>query len=441
VWKSDCENKYEGEWENGQGSGTITGPNDEEYEGDWLDGWPTHGKGTFTGQDKNTYMPDEGEWRGGAGEGSIVHKTGATFWGSWEGREPLEGRGKWISESGQVFEGNWSEGEGMGMISSDDGEVVFEGEWRGEIPFKGKGAWRDKDGNMYEGDWRNGILYRKDLSKVGGELSMTEGETEAEEDGAASEHSASASQSPSVASAALSKASSKDAGKAPSRLALVPGIKPKAGHRLVTGRRFEGEWREGKPWTGLGMFRGQMGHVFDGTWKKGRPFEGKGAFLSEEGWVLDGEIRNGRVVQATGKWRDTEPLPNIPDDEQPFDGRVFEGEWKDGVPFSGKGEWWDGHNHIYRGEWASLEGAGTVECLAIPEVSDGGEYIGKWRGGLPLSGDGYWVDLDGYTFDGTWNNASPYTGSGEWNYADNLYSGKWEEGKGAERRRERRENR
>ena len=433
VWKSDCENKYEGEWENGQGSGTITGPNDEEYEGDWLDGWPTHGKGTFTGQDKNTYMPDEGEWRGGAGEGSIVHKTGATFWGSWEGREPLEGRGKWISESGQVFEGNWSEGEGMGMISSDDGEVVFEGEWRGEIPFKGKGAWRDKDGNMYEGDWRNGILYRKDLSKVGGELSMTEGETEAEEDGAASEHSASASQSPSVASAALSKASSKDAGKAPSRLALVPGIKPKAGHRLVTGRRFEGEWREGKPWTGLGMFRGQMGHVFDGTWKKGRPFEGKGAFLSEEGWVLDGEIRNGRVVQATGKWRDTEPLPNIPDDEQPFDGRVFEGEWKDGVPFSGKGEWWDGHNHIYRGEWASLEGAGTVECLAIPEVSDGGEYIGKWRGGLPLSGDGYWVDLDGYTFDGTWNNASPYTGSGEWNYADNLYSGKWEEGKGAGR--------
>ena len=76
----------------------------------------------------------------------------------------------------QVFEGNWFEGEGMGMISSDDGEIVFEGEWRGETPFKGKGSWRDMDGNVYEGDWRNGILYGKDLSgmsklNVGNDLS------------------------------------------------------------------------------------------------------------------------------------------------------------------------------------------------------------------------------------------------------------------------------
>ena len=69
------------------------GPNEEVYEGDWLESWPTHGKGTFTGDDGNTYNPDEGEWKGGAGEGSIVHKTGATFWGSWDGRDPVEGRG------------------------------------------------------------------------------------------------------------------------------------------------------------------------------------------------------------------------------------------------------------------------------------------------------------------------------------------------------------
>jgi hypothetical protein len=432
TWKSECENVHEGTWENGKGSGKIMGPKEELYEGDWLDGWPTHGKGTFTGDDGNTYMPDEGEWRAGAGEGSIVNKNGATFWGSWEGREPIEGRGKWLNKRGQVFEGNWSEGEGMGMISSDDGEIVFEGEWRGETPFKGKGSWRDTDGNVYEGDWRNGILYGKDLSQlnklsIGNDLSkMVIG---ADDDGDESTASG-------PAQSALSKTSSAGADTPTEhrkKPVLTAGIKPKAGHRLVTGRRFEGEWRDGKPWTGLGMFRGQMGHVFDGTWKKGRPFEGKGAWMSEEGWVIDGEIRSGRVVQATGKWRCTLPIAYTDGTEDNFDGRVFEGEYKDGVPFSGKGEWWDGHNHIYSGEWASLEGAGTIDMLDISAVTSSGEYIGKWRGGLPLSGEGIWVDLDGYTFTGSWNNASPYTGQGEWNYADNVYNGRWEEGKGAGR--------
>ena len=427
TWKSDAENVYEGIWENGKGTGTIMGPNEEEYKGDWLDGWPTHGKGTFSGDDGNTYVPDEGEWRAGAGEGSIVHKTGATFWGSWDGREPIEGRGKWLNKRGQVFEGNWSEGEGMGMISSDDGEIVFEGEWRGETPFKGKGSWRDTDGNVYEGDWRNGILYGKDLSRlnqlnVGNDLSkMTIGGDDDDD-----ARSSATAESAGVPSSSVSKEATKG-------LAMTGGVKPKAGHRLVTGRRFEGEWRDGKPWTGLGMFRGQMGHVFDGTWKKGRPFEGKGAWMSEEGWVIDGEIRNGRVVVANGKWRDTMPIPYADGTAESFDGRTFEGEWKDGVPFNGKGEWWDGHNHIYSGEWASLEGAGTIEMVDISEVTSSGEYVGKWRGGLPLSGDGLWVDLDGYTFTGTWNNASPYSGQGEWNYADNVYNGRWEEGKGAGR--------
>ena len=106
---------------------------------------------------------------------------------------------------------------------------------------------------------------------------------------------------------------------------LTAAVKPKAGHRLVTGRRFEGEWRDGKPWTGLGMFSGQMGHVFDGTWKKGRPFEGKGQWMSEEGWLIDGEIRNGRVVQAKGKWRCTLPIEYSDGPHEDFDGRVFEG--------------------------------------------------------------------------------------------------------------------
>jgi hypothetical protein len=420
-WQSECGNIYEGTWENGKGSGTIVGLNAESYEGEWLDGWPTHGKGQFTANDENTYTPDEGTWSGGAAEGSIVHKNGATYWGSWEGHNPVEGRGKWVNRRGQLFEGNWSDGEGMGMIQSDDGEVSFEGEWKNEMPHRGKGSWRDTDGNVYEGEWRNGILYGKDLTRisVGNDLSKME-------IGVDSNH---------VQSKQVSEADSHEANSIASvsahGLAMVAKVKPKPGHRLVTGRQFEGEWRNGKPYTGLGMFRGHMGHVFDGSWNKGRPHEGKGAWLSEEGWIFDGEIRNGRVVQATGKWRCVLPLPN--EEEESFDGRVFEGEWRDGVPYSGKGDWWDGHNHIYKGEWASLEGAGSIVMLPVPDVTEGGEFVGKWRGGLPLAGDGLWVDLDGYVYKGSWSKALPLDGQGEWNFADNVYNGRWEEGKGAGR--------
>ena len=129
-WRSESENIYEGNWENGKGSGKILGANDEFYEGEWLAGWPTHGKGVYSDAEGNTYTPDGGTWSGGSGEGSIVHTSGVEFWGTWDGQNPVEGRGKWVNSRGQTFEGNWANGEGMGMIQSDDGEVTFEGEVR-----------------------------------------------------------------------------------------------------------------------------------------------------------------------------------------------------------------------------------------------------------------------------------------------------------------------
>ena len=59
------------------------------------------------------------------------------------------------------------------------------------------------------------------------------------------------------------------------KVEIQAAIKPKAGHRLVTGRQFEGEWRDSAPWSGLGMWRGRMAHVFDGNWRNGRPYEGE----------------------------------------------------------------------------------------------------------------------------------------------------------------------
>ena len=55
-----------------------------------------------------------------------------------------------ITPAGSPLQGNWSGGVGMGMISSEDGGVVYEGEWRGGMPYKGTGAWRDTDDKVYE---------------------------------------------------------------------------------------------------------------------------------------------------------------------------------------------------------------------------------------------------------------------------------------------------
>eukprot|EP01052_Picozoa_sp_SAG31_P029899 SAG31_NODE_3015_length_4786_cov_2.418818_3_plen_870_part_00 len=331
----------------------------------------------------------------------------------------------------QTLEGNWSAGVGMGMISSDDGTVVFEGEWRQGIPYKGKGAWRDTDEKVYEGEWRNGILYGKDLSRVGlrvgNDLASMEVGTDAEDTGSVS---ASDDDQTDVATSKVQDSTRKQIITAQ----VQSQIKPKAGHRLVTGRQFEGQWRNSAPWSGLGMWRGRMAHVFDGMWRDGRPHEGKGAWMSQEGWVFDGELRNGRVVVGAGKWRDVMELQYPPDPALvSADGRVFEGEWRDGVPYNGKGLWWDGHNHIYDGEWGALEGRGRIIICPIPDVTDGGIFEGKWRGGLPLSGSGMWTDLDGYVYEGEWRDAMPQTGQGEWNYAGNVYNGRWEDGKGAGR--------
>lgn len=56
----------------------------------------------------------------------------------------------------------------------------------------------------------------------------------------------------------------------------------------------------------------------------------------------------------------------------PADGRVFEGEWRDGVPYNGRGLWWDGHNHVYDGDWGMLEGKGKIVICPVTEDNPNG---------------------------------------------------------------------
>eukprot|EP01052_Picozoa_sp_SAG31_P029898 SAG31_NODE_3015_length_4786_cov_2.418818_2_plen_120_part_00 len=100
-------NLCEGVWENGKGNGKIRNASIagrvELYEGEWIDLWPTTGKGNFIGHDGNLYVPDNAQWASGSGEGCVTHiKTNDVFWGSWEDRRPIDGRGKWVNSRGQV---------------------------------------------------------------------------------------------------------------------------------------------------------------------------------------------------------------------------------------------------------------------------------------------------------------------------------------------------
>ena len=111
------------------------------------------------------------------------------------------------------------------------------------------------DDKVYEGEWRNGILYGKDLSRVGLRVgndlaNMNVGENG---DGGSGGSESEDGDSP---DSARSETSQDGGGRKSLVTAQVSSqIKPKTGHRLVTGRQFEGQWRNSAPWAGLGMWR------------------------------------------------------------------------------------------------------------------------------------------------------------------------------------------
>ena len=106
---------------------------------------------------------------------------------------------------------------------------------------------------------------------------------------------------------------------------------------IVASAGFVGEWKDGKAWSGSGLYATAAGHAWDGAVRHGIPFEGKGVWVNH-------------------------------------DGTKFRGEVADGWPISGKGVHVSANN-AYDGIWEDGTGSGRINCMVEPLVV----WEGEWR--------------------------------------------------------------
>jgi len=161
---------------------------------------------------------------------------------------------------------------------------------------------------------------------------------------------------------------------------------------------FDGEWRLGVPYMGVGSFQG-----FAGVWQFGLPFQGHGERTDAHG-------------------------------------NTFSGDFRDGEPWGGKGTWVDANERMYSGVWADGEGEGSVELApersaskarAAARKAKSFKFSGVWREGRPHDGSGSWVSDQMHRMDGVWKRGEIWTGTGHWRSSRNssLYKGEFKDGK------------
>jgi hypothetical protein len=183
VYKSieyDSGEKYSGEMldRKKHGKGTFTWPDGQKYEGDFLND-NYHGLGKLL---ESNGSWKEGSWENNefiAGKVYIIYESGNTYQGDYS-NNTINGKGIYIWPEGQKYEGEflngnshgfgkqvwpngqWKEGtwendefiSGKGFWIFDGGDT-YEGE-RSQGAWNGKGKYKWSSGKIYEGEWKDG---------------------------------------------------------------------------------------------------------------------------------------------------------------------------------------------------------------------------------------------------------------------------------------------
>ena len=175
---------------------------------------------------------------------------------------------------------------------------------------------------------------------------------------------------------------------------------------------FEGEIKDGVPWTGTAKLVVKYDNIFEGELKNGEPVRGK--LIFPEGDTFEGEFKDGQPWSGKGKvvLSDYQIFEGELKNGQPVRGKsifsvffgqfIFEGEFQDGEPFRGK--LIDRQGGIFEGEFKDGQpwsGTGTFQ-LPGGETFEGELKNGKFRGKLVhQNGDTFEGEFqDGYT---PWN--------------------------------------
>ncbi|GIQ88903.1 hypothetical protein KIPB_011255 [Kipferlia bialata] len=152
---------YKGDWKAGHmsGQGVCAYPNGDVYKGEWKKG-KRCGKGTCTHKDGSV---SAGEWKGDdMSLGTLTYTNGAVYEGQWKkGKE--SGRGVLTYADGETMSGEWLDGKPH-LVSYSDKEgncyrgtldvSTTNGRW---VP-DGVGEFSFSEGNVYKGDWAQGQM-------------------------------------------------------------------------------------------------------------------------------------------------------------------------------------------------------------------------------------------------------------------------------------------
>ena len=270
-----------------------------------------HGHGIITYENGDVY---EGDWKEGDhhGKGRLEKQNGEVYEGNFKRSKFISGKVvEFLKEC--TYEGDFKEGKyhGKGKMKWDGG-AVYEGDWK-EGDLHGKGIYKWDDGGVYEGDWEEGDRHGKGIMKWD-DGRVYEGDWKDNR-----RHGKGIMK---YASGNVYEGDWKD-----------DQLHGKGIYKYANGDVYEGDLKDS--WLhGKGIMKYAGGEVYEGDWKDDKR-HGKGIMKWPSGNVYEGDLKDGVV---TGKG-----IANWPDK-----GDVYEGDWKDFKPF--KGVWKYSNGDIYEGD-------------------------------------------------------------------------------------------
>eukprot|EP00606_Chrysophyceae_sp_TOSAG23-5_P001114 GSChrysophyteH2.ASY1.ANO1.1766.1 assembled CDS len=244
---------------------------------------------------------------------------------------------------------------------------------------------------------------------------------------------------------------------------------------VVTGKKYEGHWRDGKmhgkgAWIlgkGQGSYSGEFdkgayhgfgtlkcgnGDSFEGNWVrvmrqgkrhgKGRQTFGQGRGYYEGDWERDKPHGSGIRVYSNG----SKFVGNLQDGEVHGDGTMFyangdhfDGNFLNGFPY-GEGKYTYSDGGYYDGEYKATKiNKGTLleaplcngkrEGFGLRVFTNGSRYTGQWLDDK-MHGQGQMLQAEGAGYEGAFFNGDHWHGKGEYVCCDGrLYSGEFQWGK------------
>jgi hypothetical protein len=138
-------------------------PNDEKYEGQFLNGKKDgFGKLTYARDDQRVYYIGEFKDDKRHGNGKLEWRDGSVYEGEFED-DLMSGNGTIVLSWGAKYEGHFNgknNGFGKYTYASDDflDRDYYTGEWKDDL-YDGKGKLVWKNGTTYDGEWQQNLRH------------------------------------------------------------------------------------------------------------------------------------------------------------------------------------------------------------------------------------------------------------------------------------------